>query len=206
VSVSPLEKICLKCGQPKPITAFVRPGRSCVTMRCDACIKDQDREYQRSYYQKHRNRLIAATASWTAKNRERSNAHKRASARRNPRPYDQKERAWTQAWADQHPEQTREYARNWARRNPEVLRFHAARRRARKRGAEGDHTLLEWQALCAEYGHRCLACGCSGMLLTQDHVVPLSRGGSDYISNIQPLCRSCNLRKGTKTIDYRLRA
>lgn len=31
-----------------------------------------------------------------------------------------------------------------------------------------------------------------------DHVMPLRLGGSNYIENIQLLCRPCNLSKGSK--------
>jgi 5-methylcytosine-specific restriction endonuclease McrA len=69
----------------------------------------------------------------------------------------------------------------------------------------GSHTELEWQALIKEYEYKCLGCGKpeGEVKLTKDHIVPVSRGGTDNIDNIQPLCISCNCRKHTKTIDYR---
>lgn len=33
-------------------------------------------------------------------------------------------------------------------------------------------------------------------LMTQDHIVPKSRGGSDDLKNLQTMCCSCNNRKG----------
>ena len=60
----------------------------------------------------------------------------------------------------------------------------------------------QWDALCQHYGNKCLRCGSSNKL-TADHVVPVAKGGSGGIINIQPLCQPCNSRKHVKTIDYR---
>lgn len=54
------------------------------------------------------------------------------------------------------------------------------------------------------YGKICLCCGTSKNI-TIDHVIPVSKNGSNKISNLQPLCRSCNSRKRTNTTDYRLK-
>lgn len=53
-----------------------------------------------------------------------------------------------------------------------------------------------------KHGKVCLACG-SQNEISLDHIVPVCRGGWNSINNLQPLCRSCNSKKGKKIIDYR---
>lgn len=102
-----------------------------------------------------------------------------------------------------HREQRRLYAQQYKKSHPEVVRTCNVKRDARIRGAGGKHTTAEWQMLCAMYGNQCLACGRSDATLTRDHVIPVRFGGANDISNIQPLCKSCNCSKRARTIDYR---
>lgn len=98
------------------------------------------------------------------------------------------------------------------RRTPkgkEVNRVGQIKVRAKRIKAEGSHTTQEWIDIKAKYGDRCLCCGRHESelksILEEDHVIPLSRGGTNWIDNIQPLCEDCNGMggKGTKTTDYR---
>lgn len=51
--------------------------------------------------------------------------------------------------------------------------------------------------------HTCLYCGKSfnDILLTRDHVKPLSKGGRDIWSNVVTACRRCNTHKGDSLLD-----
>lgn len=82
-----------------------------------------------------------------------------------------------------------------------IFRNHESQRR----GSVGKITTQEWKDLKAFYDYRCLCCGKQEpeIRLEIDHVIPVSRGGSNMIDNIQPLCRSCNAKKSNWMIDYR---
>ena len=81
------------------------------------------------------------------------------------------------------------------------------RRRARLKQSQGSYTRQEWEALVAQY-KSCLMClrpwgeipllASGAAVITVDHVVPISKGGSNTIDNVQPLCYSCNSKKETK--------
>ena len=79
-------------------------------------------------------------------------------------------------------------------------RLRAERLRAAR--IKGRHTDREWIEMCQRFGYRCLKCG-SDKHLVKDHIIPIYAGGSDGIENIQPLCQSCNSRKGPERVDYR---
>jgi len=72
-------------------------------------------------------------------------------------------------------------------------------RRVRKLNNGGSHTLKEWEELKKHWNYTCCICR-KKKILTRDHIIPLSKGGTDNISNIQPLCRSCNSKKHNKII------
>jgi len=73
-----------------------------------------------------------------------------------------------------------------------------------KRGIPGTIHPLEWKSVLSKYSHTCLRCGRTNIQLSIDHIVPVSNSlCTNTISNVQPLCHSCNSSKRCKIIDYR---
>ena len=140
---------------------------------------------------------------------ERQKAYAREWLKRFP----EKARAAAKKWNHAHPEMRREqkrrqYARDpekgkaqreaWHALHPEVRQISSARYRARKSAAAGSFTTEEWRALVLQFDGRCAYCG-ERVPLQADHRIPLSRAGTNFISNILPACRSCNCRKAKST-------
>jgi len=51
-------------------------------------------------------------------------------------------------------------------------------------------------------GNKCCKCSSTNNL-SIDHIVPRVIGGTNHISNLQLLCKTCNLNKGLDIMDYR---
>jgi len=191
--------ICKKCEEDKPVEDFYKSKNTKSGYRgsCKFCINKQN-------------------AEWYANNAEEFNATTRKTYRDNHKE-DSTERM--RRWRAANPERAAENARrSYERNRKKVLerskRNHAskpgyaawkrARRQQRLDGA-GTFTISELTELFEVFENKCINPDCDGLddKLSVDHVVPLSKGGGNTIENIQPLCLTCNLRKGTKVIDYR---
>jgi len=114
-------------------------------------------------------------------------------------------------WKKNKKDKVAGYNQEWRKNNPESWqeirqRYHysdkAKQKRIRERqiksGATGSHTPQQWDARCEYYGNKCVDCGSSE--ITKDHRIPLSKGGTDFASNLIPRCQSCNSRKGNRWI------
>lgn len=181
-------KKCKKCGLTKSISEYYKNSTYLdgTDSTCKSCKqeyqsmwregnREEHRAYSKSYYQDHREERIKYYSNWQLSNKDR----------------------------------IRNNSNTWRRNNPERMKVRRklenARRRALIVNADGDFTMDEWLDLKDHYGNSCLACGRSEpeIKITPDHVVPLKKGGSNSIDNIQPLCWGCNASKRIKVIDYR---
>lgn len=96
-------------------------------------------------------------------------------------------------------ERTRKYVAEYAKTIPEKIRVWNMNYIARKKNAEGTFTTQEWEDILKRNNYKCLMCGTKDRI-SIDHIIPLSKGGTNYIENIQPLCLSCNCRKSNKIL------
>jgi 5-methylcytosine-specific restriction endonuclease McrA len=152
-----------------------------------------------AWYRKNRKEKdLASKARWRENNRDKQNAAVAAWSKANL------ERIKENNAARYLRDKKRISARNKKHRqeNPEASIARVQKRRAKKSGAGGSYTTEEWKVLCKKYSSKCLACG-KKTKLTADHVIPIAKGGSSNIGNIQPLCMPCNAKKHTGTTDFR---
>ena len=113
----------------------------------------------------------------------------------NPVPSKLRAPARAKEWWKKHPERRKEVVAKYEGSHPEAKQTRKARYRSRLKNAVGAFTRLQWEERKAQFGNRCAYCGRKSKLLTPDHYVPLSRGGTNLIDNIVPACRDCNRRK-----------
>lgn len=184
-------------------------------------IKDRLIAERKESYAKNREKRKAESNAWRLANREsvlakkreyrEQNAEKCRSAikehyERNREAYVAKANEWNKQNSKRRREIVQKYgdanrgALNakgvaWKRANPDRCITHKHARRSRELQAEGFHTTEEWQTIVAKHGSKCHWCGTKAAKLARDHYLPLTKGGTNWASNIVPSCKSCNSKK-----------
>lgn len=173
--------------------------------------KETRNAYSRAYNAAHRARHRQLKRESRLRHREKHNAksrayylaHKEETNKKHAQWYKEhreEQKAYHAAYHAAHHEEKAKYRATYYSQHRDI--YYEARDRRRARKASSPHCLKreQWEAIKAAYGHHCAYCGAKETKkrpLTQDHVVPLSKGGGTIPENIVPACADCNAGKKT---------
>lgn len=140
---------------------------------------------------------------WKKENPEKYRAYKKAKDKRYREKYSDSIKKRRTPYFESKRKEAIARTTKWRNENRDKCNTISANRRAREMKAEGHHTVGEWNLLKIQHNFRCVFCRRQEpeIKLTRDHIIPLARGGSNWIENIQPLCGKCNSRKGATMPD-----
>ena len=174
-------------------------------------LKEYFKRKSHENYLKNRDFILKRTAQWGKENPDKRREAVSKWRSSNPEKVKQRTVEWVAehqkeilAYRERNKDKTRERRKKWQESNREKTRASWRRHKSRKLNAPGQHHtpedvkrlfLVQWGIRASPY--------CNEPLVSYhvDHVMPLSRGGSNGPENIQLLCVSCNTSKHARTMD-----
>ena len=174
-----MEKSCTICNITQPLDDFSKNPHGMVDghlHQCKRCILKRVQKWRKENPELVKNRR--KELYW----KYRDDAIKRAIE-----------------WGRKNKEKRKISKNKWRAKNRELTCHYAKESSYRKKNAEGSHTLQEYKDKLKKFGGMCVYCN-KRKATTQDHIIPLSKGGNNYIENIAPACVSCNSSKHNKLL------
>lgn len=193
-----MKRKCRRCGRPfVPVKwNHIFCGSKSRQSGCSWINATRDRSKRRWQNENYKNYQRSYGKKWHKMQRKLNTIYARKQR--------EKKRQYYQSYKG------RTEQREWRKKNIGKILFWNKKRALRQKNVIGSHTWKHWEELKARYQYRCAICGISERelkekwpdgkfaKLTEDHIIPISKHGTDYINNIQPLCVNCNAKKKDK--------
>lgn len=148
--------------------------------------REETKEDRKMWRIKNKERISNAKKIYYKENKEKIQARQKEyndKTKENKRLYDKVYRV-------KNRDKNTKVMRAWRKNNPERNRLIAQRRRALLNEAICDYTVEEWEACLKYFDYKDAYTGLDMDFITQDHVIPISKGGNHTKSNIVP----CDIR------------
>jgi len=214
-------KECKVCGKTQPASNFTvnRALKNGLSSFCKLCaaerrkkyyekdkehinkVKKENRKkyrdkslaYNKEYYQKTRKRRLEVARQYRKDNREKLVEN----IREYNKTHKEENKQRTSNYRKNNPEKVRQTKANYRKNNPEAVQKHRMTRRARK--AQNGVFKVSNKELGKLMNSPCVMCG-STQQITIDHIIPIARGGTHSVGNLQTLCKKCNSSKQDKVM------
>lgn len=163
---------CLSCVSVANKKQYDRPG-----------IKEKRKKYASQWYQENKEYVSEKSKKWMVDN------YGSVSAYQSHQYY-------------KHQDTRKLGVKRTALKYPLRKKANDVTRKARQRGAEGKFGRDDIEKMLLRQGNKCVYCKAdiTGNYHV-DHIMPLILGGSNWPSNLQCLCPTCNMRKKAKHPD-----
>lgn len=201
-------RICSKCKQSFPLTAEYWHKDGCnktgFCYACKECAKQRARDWGRDnaeyasqkhkeYYAENKERVHKP---YSERNAERIAANKRDWRKRNP---DKVKKHKSESQKRNRPAANERIKRHYEK-YPERRKAQTMIRIARKKNAPGKYTGQDINRMHEQQEGMCFYCGIRiyphiPKDMHVDHVIPLTKGGTNYPDNLVLACQHCNQSK-----------
>lgn len=211
-------QVCKKCGrtlelnstyfykQPSNKTGFRLICKECEGYKfklkakegyhiCSSCNKEFPKNNEYFYIRKDNKIGFETVCKECRYKQKKQNPHKN----KNRISIQRKEyiKKYMKKYMKEHAEYYREMNRRYKKKHRDKCNTICQRYRNKKRQLPSTLTVKQWRQIKQHFNNRCSYCG-KELPLTQDHFIPLSKGGEYSKNNIIPSCKSCNSSKNNK--------
>jgi 5-methylcytosine-specific restriction endonuclease McrA len=159
--------------------------------------RERRREYMRDHMRRYRKKRPDRIRATNDKRKAAQAANARKRRAKNPEPT----RLALRKSFQKHKAKRMAETKAWHKKNKAKMALYMRPIKVMRRAAEGRFDSDDIVRMLVMQNNTCAACSADiSSKYHVDHIVPITRGGTHWPSNLQLLCRPCNQSKGNKTM------